>query len=51
MNINPRGALRPVRNDRESDPDQEEDSLLLIAYASNSYSSNEPLMHARFLRA
>ena len=26
MNINPRGALRPVRNDRKSDPDQEEDS-------------------------
>ena len=26
MNINPRGALRPVRNEHESDPDQEEDS-------------------------
>ena len=26
MNINPRGVLRPVRNDRESHTDQEEDS-------------------------
>ena len=26
MNINPRGALRPVRNDHESHTDQEEDS-------------------------
>jgi len=24
MNINPRGALRPVRNERESDPDEED---------------------------
>jgi len=37
MNINPRGALRPVRNDRKSDPDQEEDSPSRIIYAVYLY--------------
>jgi len=32
MRLNPRRALRPISNDLESNPDQEEDSLLLIAY-------------------
>ena len=40
MNINPRGVLRPVRNDRESNPDQEEDSPSRIIYAVYPYYSN-----------
>jgi hypothetical protein len=40
MNLNPREALRPVRNDRESHIDQEEDSLPVMAYAVHPYYSN-----------
>jgi len=43
MNINPRGALRPVRNEHESHTDQEEDSLLIMAYAVYLYFSGHSL--------